>query len=87
MFRRDCPVRFWPFAMEERAYIKNRVPAAGKPCAPLTEMFPGQVSDLSELRVFGCSASLSIPKSKCGGKSNPVSVPASAAAPAPKGGL
>ena len=74
LIQRDCPVRFWPYAMEARAYIKNRVPAAGKTSAPLTLMFPGHLPDLSPLRVFGCLASLSIPKTKRGGKLNPVSV-------------
>lgn len=74
LFQRACPTRYWPFAMETKAYIKNRVPAFGKPCAPISAMFPGHVPDLSLLRVFGCSASLSVPKVKRGGKFNPVSV-------------
>ena len=74
LFQRACPTRFWPYAMETRVYIKNRVPAAGKPCAPITAMFPETIPDLSLLRVFGCSASLSLPKVKRGGKLNPVSV-------------
>ena len=60
--------------METKAFIKNRVPAAGKPCAPITAMIPETFPDLSLLRVFGCSASLSLPKVKRGGKLNPVSV-------------
>lgn len=74
LLQRHCPTRFWPLAMEARAYVKNRVPAAGKSIAPLQMMFSDQVPDLSQLRVFGCSASLSIPKAKRGGKLNPVSV-------------
>ena len=92
LFQRDCPVKFWPFAMEARAYIKNRVPAAGKPCAPLTAMFPGQVPDLSELRVFFCV--FAVPAYPSPSQSVGASLTQSvcleymlAAAPAPKGGL
>jgi transposase InsO family protein len=74
LLQRDTPVRFWPFAMQATAYILNRVPAAGQIHAPLTLMFPGQVPNLSSLRVFGCSASLFLPKKQRDGKFAPVSV-------------
>jgi hypothetical protein len=74
LMQRKCPPRFWPFAMETKAYIKNRVPAAGRTLSPMQAMFPNRGPDLSQLRVFGCRASLYISKSKRGGKLNPVSV-------------
>ena len=74
LFQRNCPKKFWPHAMDTKSYVKNRVPAAGRTLSPLQMMFPNQVPDLSHLRVFGCHASLSIPKAKREGKFSPVSV-------------
>ena len=52
--------------------MRNRVPSNAQPYSPL-EYFLLQIPDLSHLRVFGCSASLSIPKKKRGRKFDAVS--------------
>lgn len=73
ILQRDCPRKFWPLAMKAVSYIRNRVPVASQPYSPL-EYFCRKIPDLSGLRVFGCSASLSIPKKKRDGKFGAVSV-------------
>lgn len=73
LFQRDCHPKFWPLAMEASCYVRNRVPAAGKPYTPFEYMFR-RIPDVSLLRVFGCSASLSLPKKKRDGKFGAASV-------------
>lgn len=73
LLQRDCPTRFWPLAMHAVSYIHNRVPAARSSAAPIA-LFLCKIPDLSSLRVFGCSASLSLPKKKRDGKFGAVSV-------------
>ena len=61
------PLRFWAQAMSTAAYLRNRTwsssASAGKgglPFAALTGVTP----DISNLRVFGCRAYVSIPKER-----------------------
>lgn len=72
LLQRDCPFKFWPLGMHAGGFIRNRVPIVGARYSPLEYMF-GKIPDLSMLRVFGCSASISTPKKKRGGKFNAVS--------------
>lgn len=72
LLQRDCAKKFWPLAYKTVSFIRNRVTVATQPYTPL-EYFLRKIPDLSMLRVFGCSASLSIPKRKRDGKLGAVS--------------
>lgn len=47
--------RYWEFALDYVAYIKNRLPHSGIGCSPF-EMLTGRKPTLKHCRVFGCSA-------------------------------
>jgi hypothetical protein len=73
LLQRDCPAKFWPLAMEAACFLRNRVPSGNHMYTPFEYMFR-KVPDLSMLRVFGCSASLCLPKRWRGDKFDAVSV-------------
>jgi transposase InsO family protein len=59
----SLPDTLWEFAMEAAAYTRNRVVAVFEEKTPF-ELFFGQPPQLSNLRIFGCFASVLIPKKK-----------------------
>jgi hypothetical protein len=58
-----APKVLWAEAMQVANLVRNCVPAAGESKSPIEKMFNIK-PDVSRLRVFGCAASVHIPKKK-----------------------
>jgi transposase InsO family protein len=68
-----APKILWPQAVQVACCLRNYRPSAGKKSTPY-ELLYGAKPDVSRLRVFGCAASVHIPKKKRD-KLDSVSVP------------
>lgn len=51
----------WPFALETASYTRNRIPQKGETITPF-EKFWGKKPDVGHMRVFGCKATMHVPK-------------------------
>ncbi len=71
---RQVPECFWPLALNAAVYLKTRTPhQAINGEIPMYKAFRrNNIKELRELRVFGCSAFVSIPKSLRKGKGGDV---------------
>ncbi|GAA5935979.1 hypothetical protein JCM1841_006590 [Sporobolomyces salmonicolor] len=59
-----CPRSYWPYALRNSVFIKNRTPHAALDGVMPIEAWTGEKPDLTGLRTFGCAAYAPVPKEK-----------------------